>query len=163
MHCVPLVALGRHHHWSGDGHDKLVKIGFPVWGIQDMWTGKWLKVIIAYLYLSLVAELGGNPFYDHLIDILLILYIFQVYLSNLPQTVVVRPQRYMDSQMHLGIFKMGYFFAELMLTSHGNILGRHLHLICQLLTLQHMSSSRAFIIQLLNTGGCIYISSGEIM
>ena len=70
VHRVALVALGRHHHWSGDGHDKLVKIGFPVWGIQDMWTGKWLglwtvpdnrlKLAIAYLYLSLVSELEGN-------------------------------------------------------------------------------------------------------
>ena len=85
VHHVPLVALGRHHHWSRDGHDKLVKIGFPVWGIQDMWMGKWLglwtipdnwlKVVIAYLYLSLVVELGGDPFYDHLMDILPIMYV----------------------------------------------------------------------------------------
>ena len=85
VHHVPLVALGRHHHWSRDGHDKLVKIGFPVWGIQDMWMDKWLglwtipdnwlKVVIAYLYLSLVVELGGDPFYDHLMDILLIMYV----------------------------------------------------------------------------------------
>jgi hypothetical protein len=70
VHRVALVALGPHHQWSGDGHDKLVKIGFPIWGIRDMWTGKWLglwtvpdnrlKVTIAYLYLSLVAELGGR-------------------------------------------------------------------------------------------------------
>ena len=33
VHRVPPVALGRHHHWSGNGHHKLVKIGFPVWGI----------------------------------------------------------------------------------------------------------------------------------
>ena len=70
VHQVALVALGRHHHWSGDGHNKLVKIGFPVWRIQDMWTGKWLglwtvpdnrlKLAIVYLYLSLVSELEGN-------------------------------------------------------------------------------------------------------
>ena len=69
VHHVLFVALGRRHHWSGDEHDKFVKIGFPVWG---MWTGKWLglwtipdnwlKVIIIYLYLSLVVELGGNLF-----------------------------------------------------------------------------------------------------
>ena len=80
VHRVALVALGRNHHWSGDGHDKLVKIGFPVWGIRDMWTGKWLglwtvadnriKLAIAYLYLSLVAELGGKliHFYDILLN-----------------------------------------------------------------------------------------------
>ena len=81
VHHVPLVALGRHHHRSRDGHNKLVKIGFPVWGIQDKWLGlwtipnNWLKVVIAYLYLSLVVELGGDPFYDHLMDILLIMYV----------------------------------------------------------------------------------------
>jgi hypothetical protein len=70
VRCVALVALGRHHEWSGDGHDKLVNIGFPVWGIRDMWTGKWLglwtdpdnrlKLAIAYLYLSLFAKVGGK-------------------------------------------------------------------------------------------------------
>ncbi|KAG1852177.1 hypothetical protein F4604DRAFT_1518149, partial [Suillus subluteus] len=65
----PLVSLGPHHQWSGDGHDKLSKIGFPIWAIRDQWSGKWLgmwvvpnnrlKTSIAYLYLSLVHELGG--------------------------------------------------------------------------------------------------------
>jgi hypothetical protein len=78
VHHVALVALGRHHQWSGDGHDKLVKIRFPVWGIRDMRSGKWfglwtvpdnrLKVTIAYLYLSLVAELGGRSIL-HLADL----------------------------------------------------------------------------------------------
>jgi hypothetical protein len=65
-----LIALGPHHEWSGDGHDKLSQIGFPIWGIRDKWSGKWLgiwvvpnnrlKYSIAYLYLSLIAELGGG-------------------------------------------------------------------------------------------------------
>jgi len=65
----PLTALGPNDEWSCDGHDKLVKYGFPVWGIRDKWGGKWLglwvvpnnrlKVVIAYLYLSVVLELGG--------------------------------------------------------------------------------------------------------
>ncbi|KAG1859675.1 hypothetical protein F4604DRAFT_1588966 [Suillus subluteus] len=60
-----------HHQWSGDGHDKLSKIGFPIWAIHDQWSGKWLgmwvvpnnqlKTSIAYLYLSLVHKLGGMP------------------------------------------------------------------------------------------------------
>ncbi|KAG2034481.1 hypothetical protein BDR03DRAFT_935253 [Suillus americanus] len=29
----PLVSLGPHHQWSGDGH---------IWAIQDQWSGKWL-------------------------------------------------------------------------------------------------------------------------
>ncbi|KAL0567778.1 hypothetical protein V5O48_014215 [Marasmius crinis-equi] len=68
---VQLVVLGPNHEWSGDGHDKLSAIGFPIWGIRDVWCGRWLglwvvpnnrlKVAIAYLYLSLVYEMGGMP------------------------------------------------------------------------------------------------------
>ncbi|KAG2153061.1 uncharacterized protein EDB93DRAFT_1082746 [Suillus bovinus] len=29
----PLVVLGPHHEWSGNGHDKLTQMGFPIWGI----------------------------------------------------------------------------------------------------------------------------------
>ncbi|KAF5391647.1 hypothetical protein D9757_002336 [Collybiopsis confluens] len=66
-----LVCLGPHHEWSGDGHDKLSAIGFPIWGIRDVWSGKWLglwvvpnnrlKIVIAYLFLLLVHKLGGIP------------------------------------------------------------------------------------------------------
>ena len=69
--CEPLVALGPHHEWSADGHDKLASIGFPVWGVRDKWSGKWLglwvvpnnrlKSSIAYLYLSTVESMGGMP------------------------------------------------------------------------------------------------------
>ena len=72
VHRVVLVSLGPHHKWSADGHDKLSKIGFPIWGVQDVWAGKWLglwvvpnnqcKLAIAYLYLLLVAKLGGKSF-----------------------------------------------------------------------------------------------------
>lgn len=67
---VPLVSLGPHHEWSADGHDKLSKLSFLIWGICDKWSGKWLglwvvpnnrlKVAIGYLYLSLVKKLGGE-------------------------------------------------------------------------------------------------------
>jgi hypothetical protein len=30
-----------HQCWSADGHDKLYKIGFPIWAIIDDATGKW--------------------------------------------------------------------------------------------------------------------------
>jgi hypothetical protein len=59
-----LVVLGPHHEWSSDGHNKLSKIGFLVWALRDVWSGKWLgiwvvpnnrlKHAVAYLYLSLV-------------------------------------------------------------------------------------------------------------
>ncbi|PPR07995.1 hypothetical protein CVT24_002686 [Panaeolus cyanescens] len=67
-----LVSLGPHHEWSGNGHDKLVKIGFPIWGVRDKWSGKWLglwvlpnnrlKAAVAYLYLQLVEEQKGELF-----------------------------------------------------------------------------------------------------
>jgi len=67
---VALVSIGPHHEWSADGHDKLSKLGFPIWGVRDKWSGKWLglwvvpnnrlKVAIGYLYLSLVKKLGGE-------------------------------------------------------------------------------------------------------
>ena len=69
-HRVALVVLGPDFEWSCDGHEKLSKLGFPIWGIRDVWSGKWLglwvvpnnrlKVVVAYLYLSLVRELGGK-------------------------------------------------------------------------------------------------------
>ncbi|KAF8591787.1 hypothetical protein K439DRAFT_1326192, partial [Ramaria rubella] len=69
IHRVPLVVLGPNYEWSADGHDKLSSIGFPVWGIRDVWSGVWhglwvipnnrIGIAIAYLYLSLVEELGG--------------------------------------------------------------------------------------------------------
>ena len=69
IECHAIVALGPNYEWSGDGHDKLSQIGFPIWGVRDVWSGKWLglwvvpsnctKTVIAYLYLSLIYKLGG--------------------------------------------------------------------------------------------------------
>ncbi|KAF9487145.1 hypothetical protein BDN71DRAFT_1405132, partial [Pleurotus eryngii] len=71
VHKAQLVALGPHHEWSADGHDKLSALGFPIWGIRDKWTGQWLclRVVpnnrlrdsMAYLYLEVIHELGGMP------------------------------------------------------------------------------------------------------
>lgn len=67
---VPKVPLGIHHRWAGDGHDKLYKIGFPVWAVVDDATGRWLDgwvvpsnrfgIIIGYLFLLLVEKYGGE-------------------------------------------------------------------------------------------------------
>ncbi|KAG6882477.1 hypothetical protein C0993_010407 [Termitomyces sp. T159_Od127] len=69
IHRVALVSLGPHHEWSGDGHDKLASIGFPIWGVRDVWSGKWLGLwvvpnnrrqkAVALLFLRLVEEYGG--------------------------------------------------------------------------------------------------------
>ncbi|EDR06854.1 uncharacterized protein LACBIDRAFT_328609 [Laccaria bicolor S238N-H82] len=68
--CSTIISLGPHHEWSCDGHDKLSAIGFPIWAVRDVWSGRWLGVwvvpnnqymqTITYLYLSLVAKLGGQ-------------------------------------------------------------------------------------------------------
>ncbi|EGO20607.1 hypothetical protein SERLADRAFT_373390 [Serpula lacrymans var. lacrymans S7.9] len=58
-----LVYLGLHHRWSSDGHNKLILIGFPIWGL-GLWVvpNNRLKTTIGYLYLSLVYELKvANP------------------------------------------------------------------------------------------------------
>ncbi|GJJ10097.1 hypothetical protein Clacol_004323 [Clathrus columnatus] len=67
----PITVLGPHHEWSGDRHDKLSAIGFPLWGVCDVWSGAWLglwvvpnnrlKAAIAYIFLSLVEQLEGMP------------------------------------------------------------------------------------------------------
>ena len=70
IHRGRIICLGPHHEWSADGHDKLSQIGFPIWGIRDVWASKWLglwvipnnrlKLAVGYLYLELVEELGGK-------------------------------------------------------------------------------------------------------
>lgn len=73
---VPLTSLGPNDEWSGDGHDKLKKIGMAVYGIRDKASSKWLllkvmpnnrlNIVVAYLYLCLVEELGGyNKVINH--------------------------------------------------------------------------------------------------
>ncbi|KIJ35034.1 hypothetical protein M422DRAFT_262777 [Sphaerobolus stellatus SS14] len=64
----PLVNIGIHEEWNGDGHDKLKRIGMAIYGIRDVWSGKWLglwvipdnrlKDVVAYLWLCLVEEFG---------------------------------------------------------------------------------------------------------
>ncbi|KAJ7574965.1 hypothetical protein C8J56DRAFT_1037253 [Mycena floridula] len=39
---VPKNPIGIHHRWAGDGHDKLYKIVFPIWGVVDDATSKYL-------------------------------------------------------------------------------------------------------------------------
>lgn len=67
---TPKVPIGIHERWAADGHDKLYKIGFPIWAIVDDATGKWLgawvvpsnrmNVIIGYLFLCCVEKHGGK-------------------------------------------------------------------------------------------------------
>jgi hypothetical protein len=67
---VPKHPIGIHQRWSADGHDKLYKIGFPIWAIVDDATGRWLDGwvvpsnrmgdIVAYLFLCAVEKYGGT-------------------------------------------------------------------------------------------------------
>ncbi|KAG6835988.1 hypothetical protein H0H93_012470 [Arthromyces matolae] len=41
------VPLGIHERWSCDGHDKLYKIGLPLYGFVDEATGAWLYADVA--------------------------------------------------------------------------------------------------------------------
>lgn len=62
--------IGIHERWSGDGHDKLYRIGFPIWAVVDDAVGQrlgaWvvpsnrMGIIIGYLFLSLVEKYEGE-------------------------------------------------------------------------------------------------------
>ncbi|KAG6836604.1 hypothetical protein H0H93_006154 [Arthromyces matolae] len=67
----PKVPTGIHERWSCDGHDKLYKIGFPIYGFVDEATGLWLyadiapsnrqNIIVGYLFLCCIEKWGGIP------------------------------------------------------------------------------------------------------
>ncbi|KAJ7214151.1 hypothetical protein C8J57DRAFT_1601861 [Mycena rebaudengoi] len=71
IHRVPKFPLGIHQRWAGDGHDKLYKLGYPIWAMVDDATAKILRAwvvpsnrmgdIIAYMFLCLAEEYGGVP------------------------------------------------------------------------------------------------------
>jgi hypothetical protein len=66
---VPLLSEGPNEVWCCDGHDKLCKFGFAIWGVRDKFSRKWLGLwvlpnnrigdVVAYLWLSLVQKVGG--------------------------------------------------------------------------------------------------------
>lgn len=68
----PLTSAGSNEVWCCDGHDKMNKYGMSIWGMRDKFSRKWLGLwvlpntsnryseVTAYLWLSLVHELGGK-------------------------------------------------------------------------------------------------------
>ena len=70
IHRIPKVPIGINERWAGDGHDKLYKIGFPIWAVVDDATSKYLDgwvvpnnrlgTVIGYLFLCLVEKYGGK-------------------------------------------------------------------------------------------------------
>lgn len=69
IHHVKKAPIGIHERWSGDRHDKLNCIGFPIWAIVDNATSKWLGAwvvpsnrlgtVVGYLFLDLIERIGG--------------------------------------------------------------------------------------------------------
>jgi hypothetical protein len=67
---VPLSSQGPNEVWCCDGHDKLCRYGFAIWGVRDKFSRKWLGLwvlpnnrigdVVAYLWLSLVHKIGGK-------------------------------------------------------------------------------------------------------
>lgn len=70
IHRSTITSAGSNDEWSCDGHDKMMSIGFPLWGVRDVCSRNYLGLfcvpnnrlatVIAYLWLSVVYELGGG-------------------------------------------------------------------------------------------------------
>ncbi len=66
---TPLSAVGPDDEWSMDGHDKLAALGFEIYGIRDVWAGKYLHYrvvpsnryasVVGVLYLECAKKCGG--------------------------------------------------------------------------------------------------------
>ncbi|KAG6818827.1 hypothetical protein H0H93_001268 [Arthromyces matolae] len=71
IHREKKYPIGIHERWSADGHDKLYKIGFPIYGFVDDATGLWLNGdvipsnrlgnVVAYMTLSTAITYEGLP------------------------------------------------------------------------------------------------------
>ncbi|KAG6808530.1 hypothetical protein H0H92_003824 [Tricholoma furcatifolium] len=71
IHREKKYPIGIHQRWSADGHDKLYRIGFPIWALADDATSKWLGAwvvpsnrtgaIVAYLVLETIIKFRGLP------------------------------------------------------------------------------------------------------
>ena len=69
IHHVPKALIGVHERWSGDGHNKLYKIGFLIWVVINNATARWLAAwvvpsnqmgdVIRYLFLCLILKYKG--------------------------------------------------------------------------------------------------------
>lgn len=57
IHRTALVSPGPNDEWSMDGHDKLAKLGFEIYGIRDKFSGKflWYRVVPSNRYAAVVG------------------------------------------------------------------------------------------------------------
>ena len=124
VHRSVLVSLGPHHEWSADGHDKLSAIGFPIWGVRDKWSGKWLglwvvpskrlKKTVAYLYLKLVAELGGKKYLSGCM--------LHTHINNQECQFSRRPTVVRKQPLFMGLHvDLGLWFVFLVILSHASV------------------------------------------
>ncbi|KAG7530696.1 hypothetical protein FFLO_04866 [Filobasidium floriforme] len=70
-HNAVIQSYGPNDQLSIDGHDKLSSIGFPIYGMRDKFSRKWItlvavpnnrtNVITSYLYLKTIRDMGGIP------------------------------------------------------------------------------------------------------
>jgi hypothetical protein len=70
IHRSEIIRVGSNERWGSDGHDKLNKIGFPLYAVTDFATGKvlggWFAPsnrrgrVVAFMFLSLVEDLKGQ-------------------------------------------------------------------------------------------------------
>ena len=68
--CTALTSEGPNEVWCCDGHNKLMKYGFAIWGVRNKFSRKWLGlwvvpnnrfgIVVAYLWLTLVLNIGGK-------------------------------------------------------------------------------------------------------
>lgn len=66
----PKAPIGIHERWACDGHDKLYKIGFPLYAFVDDASATWLDgfvvpnnrmgAAIGFLFLCLIEKYGGT-------------------------------------------------------------------------------------------------------
>lgn len=73
IHREPKHPVGIHQRWASDGHDKLYKIGFPIYAFVDDATSKTLGAwvcpsnryaqLVSYMFLCLVEKYGGELVY----------------------------------------------------------------------------------------------------
>jgi hypothetical protein len=65
----PLTAVGPDEEWSMDGHDKLNRAGFGIYGIREKWTGRYhhyrvlpsnrYAAVIGVVFLECAKKRGG--------------------------------------------------------------------------------------------------------
>lgn len=69
-HTATIQSFGPNEQLSIDGHDKLLSIGFPIYGMKDKYSRKWISLATApsnrtnmvtgYLFLKVVKSLQGK-------------------------------------------------------------------------------------------------------